>query len=231
MKPLVLLLTAALLCSEMFGADNTVISRRPANPYPPGPDSQPQADAPKGERIKGTFDQSKVFPGTTRSYTIYIPHQLDRQKPAPFMVLQDGGGYRADVVFDNLIHKKEIPALVGIFVMHGRVVAADTNTALDRFNRSYATTRVSSSTSCFRSSNKNMASGCPRMRMTAQLAARPAARSVHGPRRGNGPTGFAASSAASAPTLDCGAAMTTRRSSARWSRSPSEFSCRMAKMI
>ncbi len=107
------------------------------NPYPLGPDSKPQDDAPKGERIRGTFAGSKIFPGTTRSYTLYIPKQLDQSKPAPFMVLQDGGGYRADVVFDNLIHKKEIPALLGLFVMHGRVVAADTNAALDRFNRSY----------------------------------------------------------------------------------------------
>ena len=107
------------------------------NPYPIGPDSKPQDDVPKGERIRGTFANSKIFPGTTRSYTLYIPKQLDQSKPAPFMVLQDGGGYRADVVFDNLIHKKEIPALVGLFVMHGRMVAADTNTALDRFNRSY----------------------------------------------------------------------------------------------
>jgi gluconolactonase len=52
------------------------------------------------------------------------------------MVLQDGGGYSAANVFNNLIHKKEIPALVGIFVMHGRVKALTTN-ALDRFNRSY----------------------------------------------------------------------------------------------
>ncbi len=137
MKSLNALFAIALFCSGAIAADNTVISRRPANPYPPTADSQARDGVPKGERIKGTFDQSKIFPGTTRSYTVYIPTQLDRSKPAPFMVLQDGGGYRADVVFDNLIHKKEMPALVGIFVNHGRVVALDTNAALDRFNRSY----------------------------------------------------------------------------------------------
>jgi gluconolactonase len=131
MNSLNALLAAALLSLPALAAE-----QKP-NPYPPGPDSLPQEGVPKGERIKGTFDQSKIFPGTTRSYTLYVPQQLDRSKPAPFMVLQDGGGYKADVVFDNLIHKKEIPALVGIFVMHGRVVALDTNTALDRFNRSY----------------------------------------------------------------------------------------------
>ena len=128
MKSLGAFFATALLCSNvLFAAEN---------PYPPGQDSQPQEGAPKGERNRGEFADSKIFPGTTRTYTVYIPQQLDRTKPAPFMVLQDGGGYRADVVFDNLIHKKEIPPLVGIFVMHGRVKALTPN-ALDRFNRSY----------------------------------------------------------------------------------------------
>ena len=109
---------------------------RAADDYKPGPDSLPQTGVPKGELVKGTFDQSKVFPGTVRDYTVYLPAQLDRAKPAPVMVLQDGGGFSAPVAFDNLIHKKEIPALVGVFVQHGRVKATSTN-SLDRFNRSY----------------------------------------------------------------------------------------------
>ena len=109
---------------------------RGADDYKPGPDSLPQPGVPKGETIKGVFDQSKIFPGTTRDYTVYLPQQLVRTKPAPVMVLQDGGGFSAPTVFDNLIHKLEIPTLVGVFVMHGRVKAPNTN-ALDRFNRSY----------------------------------------------------------------------------------------------
>src|SRR5437867_1423800 len=53
------------------------------------------------------------------------------------MVFQDGLQYSATNVFNNLIHKKEIPPLVGVFVMHGRVRALDPEKALDRFNRSY----------------------------------------------------------------------------------------------
>ncbi len=45
-------------------------------------------------------------------------------------------GCTAPTVFDNLIHKKEIPPLIGLFIMHGRVKALATN-ELDRFNRSY----------------------------------------------------------------------------------------------
>ncbi len=102
----------------------------------PGPDSKPQPDAPKGEVTKYSFNQSKIFPGTVRDYWVYVPKQYDGSKPAPGMIFQDGIQYNAPVVFDNLIHKKEIPPLIGIFVMHGRVRASSTN-ALDRFNRSY----------------------------------------------------------------------------------------------
>ena len=121
------LLAAASLATTLHAAEN---------PYPPTADSKKQDGVPHGELVRGVFAQSKIFPGTTRDYTVYIPAQLDRAKPAPSMTLQDGGGYSAQHVFDNLIAKKEIPALVGIFVMHGRVPALTTN-ALDRFNRSY----------------------------------------------------------------------------------------------
>ena len=104
--------------------------------YAPGPDSLPTPGVPAGEMAHGVFEQSKVFPGTTREYWVYVPTQLDRSRPAPAMIFQDGVQYRAPDVFNNLIHRKEIPPLVGIFVMHGRVTAASTNT-LDRFNRSY----------------------------------------------------------------------------------------------
>lgn len=111
---------------------------RAADDYVPGPDSKPQEGVPKGEVIKGSYTsgEKSVFPGGYRDYTLYLPQQLDRAKPAPFMVLQDNGGYSAPVTFDNLIHKKEIPALVGLFIGHSRVKALTTN-ALDRFNRSY----------------------------------------------------------------------------------------------
>ena len=101
-----------------------------------------QPGIPTGDVIKGEFDQSKVYPGTWREYWVYIPKQLDRAKPAPVMVFQDGLQYSAPIVFDNLIHKKEVPPIVGVFVMHGRVKAPSSE-ALDRMNRSYEYDSVS----------------------------------------------------------------------------------------
>jgi gluconolactonase len=127
-----------LLCSLLpFVSAQSVSTQQTTDNYPPGPDSKPQDGVPKGEVIKLSFDRSKIFPGTVRDYWVYVPAQYTPDKPACVYVNQDGLQYEAPTVFDNLIHKKEMPITIGIFVMHGRVSAADGNTALDRFNRSY----------------------------------------------------------------------------------------------
>jgi len=107
-----------------------------ADDYQPGPDSKEQPGVPKGEVTKFTFKNSKIFHGTVRDYWVYVPKQYDPATPACVYVNQDGVQYNAPIVFDNLIHKKEMPVTIGIFIMHGRVKAPSTN-ALDRFNRSY----------------------------------------------------------------------------------------------
>jgi gluconolactonase len=92
--------------------------------------------------VKGEFDKSVVYPGTWREYWVYVPKELDRSKPAPVMVFQDGLQYGAPAVFDDLIQKKTLPPLVGVFVMHGRVRASAAE-ALDRMNRSFEYDSVS----------------------------------------------------------------------------------------
>jgi len=106
--------------------------------FPPTADSQPQPNVPKGTMLKDshTAKDGSVFPGTQRDYQIYLPAGFDKTQPTAFMVFQDGVIYQAPVVFDNLIAKKDIPPLVGIFIKPGVVPAANDN-ALPRFNRSY----------------------------------------------------------------------------------------------
>ena len=71
--------------------------------------------APKGEVTKYTFESSKIFPGTFRDYWIYVPKQYTPDKPACVYVNQDGVQYKAPEVFDELIHKKEMPITIGVF--------------------------------------------------------------------------------------------------------------------
>jgi sugar lactone lactonase YvrE/enterochelin esterase-like enzyme len=93
-------------------------------------------EVPKGEVTKHSFENSKIFPGTIRDYWVYVPKQYDPAKPACVFICQDGIQYKAPEVFDQLIAKGEIPVMIGVFVMHGRVKALS-DQALDRFNRSF----------------------------------------------------------------------------------------------
>src|SRR5262245_27071250 len=77
--------------------------------YPLHPESVRQEGVPQGEVIRFSFENSKIFPGTFREYSIYIPAQYKPETPACVWVHQDGPGpaYNAPIVFDNLIHKKQ----------------------------------------------------------------------------------------------------------------------------
>ncbi len=108
-----------------------------ADDFPVGPDSRVQPGVPQGELIKFEFTGSKIFPGTSREVTIYVPKQYDATKPACVYVNQDGVQWNAPTVFDNLIARGELPVLIGVFVRPGIVRSPDPKTALDRFNRSF----------------------------------------------------------------------------------------------
>src|SRR5215475_10646842 len=87
--------------------------------YPPHPDSQEQPGVPKGEVLKFTFENSKVFPGTGREYWVYVPAQYTPDKPACVYVNQDGQKdlqWKANIVFDNLIDKTYIAVKIGVLV-------------------------------------------------------------------------------------------------------------------
>ena len=95
------------------------------------------AGVPKGEVIKFIFNQSKIFPGTSRECWVYVPAQYKADKPACVYVNQDGIQWKAPTVFDNLIFKNEMPVTIGVFVTPGKVLADSGSNTLDRFNRSF----------------------------------------------------------------------------------------------
>lgn len=96
-----------------------------ADDYTLGADSQRQEGVPQG-RMETNIWHSKIFEGTIRDYYVYVPKQYSAEKPACVMVFQDGHAYanptgelRAPIVFDNLIHKGEMPVTIGIFINPG----------------------------------------------------------------------------------------------------------------
>lgn len=117
--------------------------KKPAEPYEFGPDSQRQEGVPQGKVTQGKWPESKVFPGTERDWWLYVPAQYDANKPTAVMVFQDGGSYvqekgqfRTTIVFDNLIHKGEMPPTIGIFLNPGTFPAAEPGQK-SRSNRSF----------------------------------------------------------------------------------------------
>ena len=112
-----------------------VIPTPKRGPFTLGPDAQRKEGVPRGIVSKHEW-RSTIFPGTVRDYWVYVPKQYDGSKPACLYVNQDGVHYNAPAVFDELIAKKEIPVMIGVFVRPGEVKAAGPN-ALNRFNRSF----------------------------------------------------------------------------------------------
>ena len=93
--------------------------------YTLGRDSQRHDGTPRGTVTKHLW-KSNVFKDTHREYWVYVPSQYDGSIPASVMVFQDGhsyvkedGDHRVPIVFDNLIHQKEMPVTIGIFINPG----------------------------------------------------------------------------------------------------------------
>lgn len=126
-----------ILFAIIFLVKTTIFAQNVTENYPEDSASIEQKNVPKGEILKFTFENSKIFPGTWREYWVYVPAQYRPDKPACVYVNQDGIQWKAPTVFDNLIHRKQMPITIGIFVMHGKVRAENGELALDRFNRSF----------------------------------------------------------------------------------------------
>ncbi len=89
-------------------------------------DSDPKEGVPQGKVTQHEFSDSKIFPGTRRRYSVYVPAQYDGSQPAALMVFQDGhtfqgpgGDFRLPTVFDNLIAAGDMPVTIAVMVDPG----------------------------------------------------------------------------------------------------------------
>jgi len=127
MSILVLVVTSLGL-TRTLGAADAPSAPRKAGEYSLTADSLPQDGVPKG-RLEGPFEfRSKIIAGTVRQYWIFVPAQYREEKPAGLLVFQDGqralnpmGPLRVDQVMENLIHKKDMPVSIGLFVTPGNL--------------------------------------------------------------------------------------------------------------
>jgi sugar lactone lactonase YvrE/enterochelin esterase-like enzyme len=116
MRFLLTLLVSSTLVASAFAAEEFIES----------PLHRENPNVPKGTVTQMPVWHSKIFPGTTRDWWIYVPAQYKPEQAAAVMVFQDGHGYtsrtghwRAPVVFDNLIASGDMPVTIGIFINPG----------------------------------------------------------------------------------------------------------------
>jgi len=119
MKRAMVCVLVMLLTSAAFGAGEDAF-------YKLGPDSLVQPGVPHGRLIGPTTLPSNVFPGNYHTYWVYVPAQYDATRPAALMIFNDGqaminpnGDVRVPNVLDNLIHRRELPVMITVFINPG----------------------------------------------------------------------------------------------------------------
>ena len=166
--------------------------------------------------------RARSFPARCATTAVYVPKQYDPAKPACVYVNQDGVQFNAPAVFDQLIHKKEMPVTIGVFVTPGRVKAAIGPGARPlqpqlrirrpgRRLRALPARRVAARGRKEDHRRRPADPAFARRQRPLRSAAPAAARSARSPPPGSGPTPFAACSAPSARTSACAAATSIRR--------------------
>ncbi len=95
--------------------------------YKLGPDSMKQEGVPEGRLDGPKVIKSDVYPGTQHTYWVWVPAQYDPAKPNALIIFNDGqafknepGDIQAHRVLDNLIYRREIPVMLGVFINPGR---------------------------------------------------------------------------------------------------------------
>lgn len=91
------------------------------------PDHSPQPGVPTGRLIQmPAWENSKIFPNTTRDWWVYVPAGYKPDGSAALMVFQDGrgchsptGNWRVPIVFENLIARGEMPVTVAVMINPG----------------------------------------------------------------------------------------------------------------
>ena len=127
------LAVVAMCASPLFAQSKPATTQarsrfpRPDVKYEYGLDSRRKEGVPRGKVEEFVFKDSKIFPGTIRRCGVYIPSQYKPGERAALVVFQDGvrhympddREYRVPIVFDNLIHAKEMPVTIGVFIDPG----------------------------------------------------------------------------------------------------------------
>ena len=111
--------------------------------YPKDPAFAPLQKSDMGETITFTMENSKIYAGTSREITVYVPKEYTGKEPACLLVCLDGVLFNAITVMQNLISSGEMPVTIGLFVQPGVIYArSGAQKRVQRYNRSNEFDRV-----------------------------------------------------------------------------------------
>ena len=107
-----------------------------SNLFPPPADFQQRPAGGEGQTLTFEMSGSAIFPGTTRTITVYIPAAYRADKPACVYIGLDALSFRAAMTLDSLISDHSMPVTIAIGVAPG-VVASAKDPQDPRFDRSF----------------------------------------------------------------------------------------------
>jgi enterochelin esterase-like enzyme len=115
-------IACAMLCSCAIADDATI-----SPPYANAPELTVKEGVPKGmlHEFVMKSEESKIYPGLKGAYQrkvcVYVPKQYVAGTPAPFIVAQDGMGYKGTLppILDNMIHDGRLPVMIAIMINSG----------------------------------------------------------------------------------------------------------------
>ena len=111
--------------------------------YPKDPAFAPLQKGDMGETITFTMENSKIYAGTSREITVYVPKEYTGKEPACLLVCLDGVLFNAITAMQNLIKSGEMPVTIGLFVQPGVIYArSGAQQRVQRYNRSNEFDRV-----------------------------------------------------------------------------------------
>ena len=129
---------AVLLTAAHLGAQQVHNAK-----YPKDPAFAPLQKSDMGETINFTMENSKIYVGTSREITVYVPKEYTGKEPACLLVCLDGVLFNAITVMQNLISSGEMPVTIGLFVQPGVIYArSGAQKRVQRYNRSNEFDRV-----------------------------------------------------------------------------------------
>lgn len=103
--------------------------------YPLSDDSLVRSGVPAGKIYHFELNDSKIFPHTSRTISLYVPASYTGDKPACLLVMMNGLGLHINTVLDNLIAQHAVPVTIAVGVSPG-VVPSSAAPENPRFDRS-----------------------------------------------------------------------------------------------